>query len=188
MDVDELMEEYDAETSKIRKLRGPIAQITTLIAIAMAVFQFYTGGFGTLVTVRQRSLHIIFAFTLGLLLYPATKKSKKDRATIIDFALIALTVVVFGYLFINVEQIAHKGTDLNTIDMVFGAMAILLTLEVTRRVVGPELPIVAIIFLAYAKLGPYMPGMLAHRGFALKRIVSHMYLALEGILGIPLGV
>ena len=33
-----------------------------------------------------------------------------------------------------------------------------------------------------------MPGLLAHRGFSLERIVSHMYLGLEGIMGIPLGV
>ncbi len=77
MDVDELMEEYDLETSKLRKLTGPIGKITSIIAIAMSMFQFYTAGFGTLLSAKQRSLHIIFAFTLGFLLYPATKKNPK---------------------------------------------------------------------------------------------------------------
>lgn len=99
-----------------------------------------------------------------------------------------MTLLVFGYIFVFVEQIANKGTNVLPIDIIFGTIAILLTLEVTRRVVGPELPIVAIIFLLYAKFGPYMPGILAHRGFGIERIVSHMYLALEGIMGIPLGV
>lgn len=188
MDVDDLMEEYDLETSKLRKLTGPIAKITTLIAIAMSIFQFYTAGFGTLLSARQRSLHIIFAFTLGFLLYPASNKSKKDKASILDFVFIGLTIIVFGYLFVFVEQIANKGTDLTNIDFILGALAILITLEVTRRVVGPELPIVAMIFLLYAKLGPYLPGLLAHRGFSVERIISQMYLALEGIMGIPLGV
>ena len=188
MDVDELMEEYDLETSKLRKLTGPVAKITSIIAIAMSIFQFYTAGFGTLLSAKQRSLHIIFAFTLGFLLYPATKKSKKDKVSIFDFVFIGLTIIVFGYLFVFVEQIANKGTDLTTIDRVFGAIAILITLEVTRRVVGPELPIVSIVFLLYAKLGPYLPGLLAHRGFTVERIISQMYLALEGIMGIPLGV
>lgn len=188
MDVDELMEEYDLETSKLRKLTGPVAKITSIIAIAMSMFQFYTAGFGTLLSAKQRSLHIIFAFTLGFLLYPATKKSKKDKVSIFDFVFIGLTIIVFGYLFVFVEQIANKGTDLTTIDRVFGAIAILITLEVTRRVVGPELPIVSIVFLLYAKFGPYLPGLLAHRGFTVERIISQMYLALEGIMGIPLGV
>lgn len=188
MDVDSLMEEYDLETSKLRKLAGPIGKITAIIAIAMSVFQFYTGGFGTLMSVRQRSLHIIFAFTLGFLLYPATSKSKKDKPSILDYVFILLTIIVFGYLFVNVLEIARKGTNLTSIDLTFGALAILITLEITRRVVGPELPIVAIVFLLYAKFGPYMPGILSHRGFTTKRIISHMYMALEGILGTPIYV
>ncbi|MGO1468856.1 MAG: TRAP transporter permease [Tissierella sp.] len=188
MNVDQLLEEYDADASKVRKFKGKWALLVSIIAISMSLFQFYTAGFGTLLSARQRSLHIIFAFTLGFLLYPARKKSKRDRASILDFVLIALTLVVFGYIFIFVEEIANKGTNVTTMDLIFGAIAILLTLEVTRRAVGPELPIVSIIFLLYAKLGPSLPGLLAHRGFGLERIISHMYLALEGIMGIPLGV
>lgn len=188
MDVDELMAEYDMETSRLRNLRGPLGKITAIIAIAMSLFQFYTAGFGTLLSAKQRSLHIIFAFTLGFLLYPASKKSKKDRVSIFDFVFIGLTIIVFGYLFVFVEQIANKGASLSTIDLILGSLAILITLEVTRRVVGPELPIVSIIFLLYAKMGPYLPGLLAHRGFSGERIISQMYLALEGIMGIPLGV
>lgn len=188
MDVDQLMAEYDMETSRLRNLTGPMGKITAAIAIAMSLFQFYTAGFGTLLSAKQRSLHIIFAFTLGFLLYPATKKSKKDKVSILDFIFIGLTIIVFGYLFVFVEQIANKGANLLTIDLIFGGLAILITLEVTRRVVGPELPIVSIIFLLYAKFGPHLPGLLAHRGFSVERIISQMYLALEGIMGIPLGV
>ncbi|HLS53446.1 MAG TPA: TRAP transporter permease, partial [Tissierellaceae bacterium] len=188
LDVDSLMQEYDLETSRLRKLGGPVAKITSIIAIAMSLFQFYTGGFGTLMSVRQRSLHIIFAFTLGFLLYPATDKSDKEKPSILDYILILLNIVVFGYLFVFVQEIARKGTNLTAIDMIFGTIAILITLEVTRRVVGPELPIVAIVFLLYARFGPYMPGILAHRGFTFKRIISHMYMALEGILGTPIYV
>lgn len=187
-DVDSLMEEYDLETSRLRKLKGPVAKFTTVIAILMSFFQLYTAGFGTLLSARQRSLHIIFAFTIGLLLYPATKKSKKDRVNISDFLLIGIVLIVFGYLFLFVEEVAIKGGMATTTDLVLGAAAILITLEVTRRVVGPELPIVAIIFLLYAKIGPYLPHLIAHRGYTTERIISHMYLTLEGIMGIPLGV
>lgn len=188
MDVDQLLEEYDLDTSKLRKPTGNIGKIIALIAILFSVFQFLTAGFGTLLSIKQRSLHVIFAFVLGFLLFPATSKSSKTKPSILDFILSGLTVVVFGYLFVFVEQIANKGGNANTLDMILGIGAILITLEVTRRAVGPELPIVAIIFLAYAKLGPYMPGILGHRGYTFERIVSHMYLTLEGIMGIPLGV
>lgn len=188
LDVDKLLEEYDAEASKLRKLAGPIGKITVIIAIIMSLFHLYTAGFGTLLSVKQRSLHIIFAFSLGFLLFPATKRSKKDRVSILDIVFAILVVIVFGYLFVFVTEIANKGGNLNTIDLIFGSLAILITLEITRRVVGPELPIVAILFLLYAKFGPYLPGALGHRGYSFERIISHMYLTLEGILGIPIGV
>jgi len=188
LDVDSLMEEFDKETSRLRKLKGTLSLVVSVIAIAMATFHLYTAGFGTLLSYRQRSLHIIFAFIIGLFLYPARKKSSREKPAIFDFVLMAVAIVVFGYIFLFPEQMALKGGNATTLDLMFGVMAILLTLEVTRRVVGPELPIVAIIFLSYAYFGPYMPGMLAHRGFSLTRIVSHMYMGLEGIMGIPTGV
>ncbi|MFA5577281.1 MAG: TRAP transporter permease [Tissierellaceae bacterium] len=188
MNVDELMEEYDAETSKARKLTGMAGKVAMVVAIIMSAFQLYTAGFGTLLSVKQRALHIIFAFALGFLLYPGSKKSKKDRASLLDYIFIILVVIVFGYLFIFVNEIANKGGSTTPVDLLFGGLAILLTLEATRRVVGPELPIVAILFLSYAKLGPYLPGLLSHRGYSFERIISHMYLTLEGILGIPIGV
>ncbi|WP_243136896.1 TRAP transporter permease [Alkaliphilus serpentinus] len=187
-DVDELLEEFDKEASAARKVKGIMAIVISAIAIFMSLFHLYTAAFGTLLSIRQRSLHLILAFTLGFLLYPAFKKSSKVKIAITDYLLAALSIVVFGYLFVNFEAIALRGGTVETMDAVFGMLAILITLEVTRRVVGPELPIVAIIFLIYAKFGPYMPGILAHRGFSWERIVSHMYLTTEGILGIPIGV
>lgn len=188
MDVERLLEEYDADISKSRKLTGLIEKLTIFIAIAMSLFHLYTARFGTLLSAKQRSLHIIFSFVLGFLLYPATKKSDKSKPSTLDYIFIGLSVIVFGYLFVYVEEIAFKGVDITAIDMVFGGIAILLTLEITRRVVGPELPIVAILFLLYARFGPYLPGALGHRGFAWRSIIRHMYLTLEGILGIPISV
>jgi TRAP-type uncharacterized transport system, fused permease components len=76
LDVDKLLESYDKDTSKLRKLKGNIDNITRAIAIAMSLFHLYTAGFGTLLSYKQRSLHIMFAFVLGFLLYPSSKKIK----------------------------------------------------------------------------------------------------------------
>lgn len=188
MDVDKLMEEFDKETSSLRKLAGNLGKIAAIIAIAMSLFHLYTAGFGTLLSSKQRSLHIIFAFVLGFIFYPGSKKSKKDKVSPLDFLCIGVVIVVFGYLFLFTEKIATKAGSVSTIDLIFGVLAILITLEIARRVVGIALPIVATVFLAYAYFGPHLPGLLAHRGFSVERIVSHMYLGLEGIMGIPLGV
>ena len=188
MDVNELMEQYDLETSKLRKLTGKVALFVTIVAILMSAFHLFTAWHGTLLAMKQRSLHLIFAFTLGFALYPGFKKSSRDKIDITDWLLIILSVGVWGYIFFNVEAIALKGGQMSTTDMVLGVLSVLLTLEVTRRVVGPELPIVTIVFLLFAYFGRHLPGIFAHRGFNVTRIVSHMYMTTEGIMGTPLGV
>lgn len=188
MDVDELMEQYDLETSKLRKLTGNTAKIIAIVAILMSAFHLYTAFAGTLLAMKQRSLHLIFAFILGFALYPASEKSSKTKIQILDWILIVLSVIVWGYIFVNVKEIALKGGQMSTLDMVMGVLSVLLTLEVTRRAVGPELPIVTIVFLLFAYFGRSLPGLFAHRGFNVTRIVSHMYMTTEGIMGTPLGV
>lgn len=187
-DVDELMEKYDLETSRLRKLSGKTAMFVSIVAIAMSAFHLYTAAFGTLVAMKQRALHMIFAFTIGFLLYPARENEDKTKVGILDWVFVALSVIVWGYILVNYLNIQLKGGRMTQIDMILGVIAVLITLEVTRRVVGPELPIVTIVFLLYSYFGPYMPGVLAHRGFNITRIVSHMYMTTEGIMGTPLGV
>ena len=54
-------------------------------------------------------------------------------------------------------------------------------LELARRTTGWGLVTVALLALAYAFLGPYLPGALAHRGYGFSRLVQHLYLSTEGI-------
>ncbi|MFB0972552.1 MAG: hypothetical protein QMB54_06175, partial [Neofamilia sp.] len=182
-DVDELMDKYDLDTSKLRKLSGKVGLIVSIIAIIMSAFHLWTAWQGTLLAMKQRSLHMILAFTIGFLLYPAHSKEDKTKVNLLDWVFVALSIAVWGYIFFNVEAIALKGGRMSQQDLILGAIAILITLEVTRRVVGPELPIVTIVFLLYARFGRNMPGILAHRGFGIQRIVSHMYMTTEGIMG-----
>jgi TRAP transporter 4TM/12TM fusion protein len=188
-DVDGLMKKYDKEESAKRNIIGTIGLIISIIAITMSCFHLYTSFAGTLLAVKQRAVHLCFVMVLAFMMYPATKKASKTKIPWYDYLLSALGLTVFGYLIVNFEGIIAKGGTPETIDLIFGSMAILLVLEVTRRAVGPELPIVAITFLLYAtKLGPNLPGLLAHRGYSFARIISHMYLSTEGLLGTPIGV
>ena len=53
---------------------------------------------------------------------------------------------------------------------------------------GPLLPAIGMACLLYALLGRYMPGVLAHRGYSVVRVVNHIYVGTEGIYGIAVGV
>ena len=75
-----------------------------------------------------------------------------------------------------------------TMSIVVASAGLLLLLEATRRTVGWPMAALAILFIAYSMLGPYMPEVLAHKGASLNRLLSHMWLTTEGVFGIALGV
>ena len=49
------------------------------------------------------------------------------------------------------------------------------------------LPIIEIVFLVYALAGPYLPNLIAHRGYDLEYITSYVAWTGEGIFGTPIG-
>ena len=73
-------------------------------------------------------------------------------------------------------------------DIVIGIIAVILLLEASRRVIGPALSVVALVFTLYAFLGPYLPDIFAFRGVSLRKYMTQVFLSSEGIYGIPLGV
>ena len=106
-------------------------------------------------------------------------------------SLILLTIGCLGYLFVNYEYVITRYAlvhPLSSWDLILGILLTLLLIEASRRAIGPALPITAGFFLAYAYVGPYLPGLLRHSGFSTEMIVDQLYLTTEGIFGMPLGV
>ncbi|WP_051569372.1 TRAP transporter permease [Alkaliphilus transvaalensis] len=187
IDVDEKLAEFDT-SSNIRKFKGSLAAAVTLIAISMSIFHLYTAGFGTMLAMKQRAFHLLFVFVLGFLMYPITKKSNKNKVPIYDWIFTGAGIIVTSYILFFFEDLVRRGGMPTNLDIFMGILAIGLVLEVTRRSIGPELPIIAVIFIAYVFVGPYLPGALGHRGYSLSRIVNQLYMTTEGIFGTPLGV
>lgn len=61
-------------------------------------------------------------------------------------------------------------------------------LEATRRVSGPALPIISLLFIAYVFFGPYLPDLFAFKGVSLSRFISQITMDTQGIYGVPLHV
>ncbi len=187
INVDEILAKYDKE-STFRILSGSWEKIIKIICICFSLFQLYTAAFGVFPAQIQRAVHLAFATPLIFLLYPATSKGSRSSMNPLDIVLALLGTSIGLYMVVFYGDIMLRGGLPTFMDLFFGAMAVLLVLEAARRVVGLPISLIAALFIAYALLGPYIPGMLGHRGFAMKRILSHLYLTTEGILGLPLGV
>lgn len=165
-----------------------VAAATGVIAIAFTLYQLFSSLFFLLPAQSHRVVHLTFAAVLTFLIYPGHKRCGKTAA-ILDGLLIALSLAAGIYLIanMNVLQAERLGTP-NRADMLFGAITILIVLEITRRTIGNLLPLVALGFIAYAYFGAYIPGVFGHRGYDLERIISTTSLGATGIFGVPLGV
>lgn len=182
--VEELVRELDSE-SNFRKLSGFLAKLTSIVAIGLSVFQLYT-AWSPLESIKQRAIHLTFVMVLAFLLYPGRKKSK--QVSWLDWVLAAGSLITIGYLGFNWDGIVARNGYLEPFEYVIGGIGMVLVIEAARRVLGKELVIMAIVFLAYAYFGKYIPGLLNHRGYSVQRIIEHMYFTAEGLFGVTLGV
>ncbi len=171
-----------------RRLAGPLFYISAAVAFAMSCFQLYTAMFGTLTATLQRSVHLSFAIVLCFLFYPMTKRSKMRSIPIYDLVFAAIGGWAALYVTIFYTDLVQRIGNPTTMDMIMGVLTILFVLEAARRAVGFPLPLISLLFIIYAFVGPYLPDLLAHRGYGFRRVVDHLYLTMEGIFGVPLWV
>ncbi|PZR49458.1 MAG: C4-dicarboxylate ABC transporter [Ectopseudomonas oleovorans] len=188
-------EELIAQDVGARTPVGPMAQVITGLALLWSLFQLWIAsplpfvfGFGVLNDTQTRAIHLAFALLLAFLAYPAFKKSPRDRVPLLDIALGLVAAASAAYLFIFYQQLAMRPGSLTTGDLVTACIGIPLLLEATRRALGPPLAIIALVFLLYSLAGPYMPGLLAHRGVSFNALANHQWITTEGVFGIALGV
>lgn len=184
---EDILRKYDKE-SDFRVMTGFGAKVIAAIAIAFSLFQLYTAVFGVLDAMIQRAIHVSFAFCLIFLLYPARKSWSRDKFHPLDVALAVIAAAVPMYIVVNYQELVLRAGRVTTLDFIVGLIAIILILEVARRVVGYPMVIIAILFLIYALVGRHIPGQLAHRGVRLTSLVQHQFFTTEGIFGIPIGV
>ena len=186
----EILQKYDPEANT-RKLTGIMLKIVFFGLLAFSLFQLYTAVFGQFTAYLQRSVHLGFALSLIFLLFPAIKKGKgikKNKVPFYDIVLSLLSVGVGLYWPLMQQELYFRIGNVTPLDLTVGILAILLTLEATRRAVGLPITIIAVLFLFYAFFGQIFPGFLAHRGQDIESIVQLMFFTTDGILGTPLAV
>lgn len=172
-----------------RTIDTALQSMVTLIAVFMVGFHIYTAFFGILPGVQQMIVHLGVAFlVVSAARLAAAWKEKTSYGIAVGLAMIAASMASFSYSSYAVEAAEGARAGLVTnVDFVFGWLTILLILEVTRRTSGWPLPIVALIFMAYALWGHYIPSdLLSHRGYSLYRIVGNLYLGSAAVFGVAL--
>jgi len=125
---------------------------------------------------------------------------RSDGNRFINLAAALGVAVGFGFVLLQNEPafeatwlegraLGERAGQETSLDYLFGLLVLIMVLEATRRTIGNALPLLALIFIAYAALGPHVPGWLfPHRGYGWDRIVSQTVLQSQGIFGIAMRV
>ena len=187
-DAQRLLEEKDADM-RTREYSGFFSTLVTALLIVWTIFQLYFNTLGVMDAITLRAYHALFLLMFTFLFYPSFKKEKRARrfVPIQDGVLIILAIVVFGYMVLNYKRVAMSGGFLNKTDLVMAGISIVLVLEAGRRA-SRNLAVLSVVFLLFNWFGKFVPGILGHSGFTLKRVLSHMFWGSQGIFGVGIGV
>lgn len=166
--------------------RGRLAWLIGLLYVGFVGWSLY-GAVVPIETYLFRMIHMGFIYVLSFLVFPVSKTAKPWTRWM-DAALALLGAATIAYPVLDLDAFVRRSTLPESADFWLGLAAILLTVEISRRVVGGVFTAVLGGFLLYVYLGQYIPGPLAHKGYDLERIVGHTYMTLEGIFGVPLSV
>ena len=197
-ELDDIERRFDPETA-FRPTGTHIALLISAALVAMSVYHFYASGFGLIRELLHRGIHLSFVLGLGFLLFayrragstalPVKVWYRFDGVAILDIVFAALAVAAALYLpLLPPEIVSERVGNPSPFDVFMGTVLLLLTLELTRRSVGPTLPIIAIIFILFALFGPYAPGALKHGGASWLGLINHLYMTNQGIYGVAIGV
>ena len=198
IDVSELDSEL-AAAKTLEEGKGDIfIKIAAVFAFCMTLFHIWTGFHGLYDYVTQRGIHLAFALTLILLTQPLYKHCFKDKfagskafraaCRIFDIALIVLSWAAVIMAMDEVHHLTERLSKTTWMATFAGAVLTVIVLEAARRTLGYIMPILSLIFIAYALAGPHLPMAIAHRGYSLERICKFLATDLDGLFGTTMSV
>lgn len=205
--ITELIEEDEGATNK---MGGWVGQLLVWAAIASSIFHLYCAAAGSSFSVPVpgwttlnipifgwapivptyilRPLHVAIIMALVFVMFPASPRFR-HRIMAWDWLAAFLSLCVVAYI-VLVDYIIPSGDDFGErailptkLDFTVGIVFLLLLLEATRRATGWIMPVVSLIFVAYALAGKYLPAPWTHKGYDLERLVGFLYMSLEGVYG-----
>ncbi|WP_419572965.1 TRAP transporter permease [Pyramidobacter piscolens] len=180
--------------SRYRVFSGGMKVFLTVVLTCFALFQLYASLSGRLPQQILRYGHLGFAISLAFIIYPTTKKSSRRRMNPLDVLFALAFLAVIGYFIGNFKALQLRAGEYTALDTAMAGLGVFLVLLACWRVVGPPIVIIASCFMLYGLMGArglfavQMPGFLAQRGYQLPRIITHLFITTEGVIGNPIGV
>ena len=197
IDVESLDSELAAAKKMEENKNTVYGKVAAVFAFSMSLFHILT-VFRQLDVIPQRGIHVAFAFTILFLSMPlyehvckgkfAGSKSFRTICRVIDIVLIVLLWAAVYMCYYEYGQLSANLGIAGDWAAVAGFLLLVLVLEGTRRCLGYIMPILALIFFAYALFGHLLPGRLGHKQYSLTNLFKYLAVDLDGIFGTTIQV
>lgn len=153
--------------------------------------QFHEGFIAGLSALGSVWMFLLAVIVLGVVLQflenlCARRWENLPTTSDVLFALVAAGVVY--YWLSQFEALNWRAGAETDLDGLISITGILISFEVCRRVLGWSMTIIGLVMVGFAYYGPYMPELLAHRGFGFERICNALFLTTNGVFGVMANV
>lgn len=174
-----------------RRLSGLLGVIVSVAAVGLAVFTLWMAFNVTIGPIKTRAAHLMIVIPMTFILYPMIAGWRDRKPTLLDIAMAIAAFAAFLWAVMSAERYEERFAyydEIETLDIIFGLIAIFAIFEATRRTVGMTIVILNCIFMAYALTGPYWPGLFEHKGTTVLFLVEHLYMLSDGIFNFIMGI
>ena len=148
----------------------------------------------TLIIISPWTLSVLFFSGIGALGFLTTgsfEHSDVEKPSFVDIILALLCVAVGFYFSIHAASIVNRIVlldELTELEIIFGSIVFVLTLEITRRTTGLGLTVIVFIFVAYNMFGHLLDGVLQHGKIDYLHFLEITVFTTDGIFGLPVRV
>ncbi|HIF58974.1 MAG TPA: TRAP transporter fused permease subunit [Rhodospirillales bacterium] len=148
----------------------------------------------TLIIISPWTLSVLFFSGIGALGFLTTGSfdhSDVEKPSFVDIILALLCVAVGFYFSIHAASIVNRIVlldELTQLEIIFGSIVFVLTLEITRRTTGLGLTVIVFIFVAYNMFGHLLDGVLQHGKIDYLHFLEITVFTTDGIFGLPVRV
>ncbi len=167
--------------------KSVLARVAALAAILLGAYHLYTALFGTPAALVHRAVHFGGMSAVAYLSL-ATAEGRRPAYRIWLLVLALVAAATGAYLVVNFRALVARVGVPTSADLVFAAACAGVVLDLARRTHGWPLVATALAFLGYGYCGPFVPGLLGHRGYSLAEMLEFLYVTTEGIFGVPIQV
>lgn len=163
-----------------------VRPVLSVLGVGTIVWHFYIAVIGVPEPLISRPVHVALIMLVAFLTVRA-RPSKTGADTGVpwyDVLLALVPIVSAAYIAWDYQRIVWRirlFDPVLTADWVLGVAMLLVIFEMTRRVAGLTLPILATVFLLYTLFGPIFPGPFFHPGVPLKDVMDFLFLTTDGL-------